>query len=546
MIAAIYARKSTDQNLPDVEKSVARQIEHATAYAARKGWTVDPAHVYVDDGISGAEFERRPGLTHLLAALSPRPPFGMLIMAELSRLGREQIETAYVLKRIADAGVRTWCYLDDREAVLGSALDKVMVNLTGFGAELEREKTRARTFDALSRKAKAGHVAGGIVYGYVNVRVDGHVERRIHEPEAAIVRRIFEAYARGIGITTIAAELTRDGAPCPVPRRHDRPPGWSAAAVLPMLNREIYRGVMVWGTLKKTDRNGKTRVRVVRPESDRIRVEVPGLRIVSDELWDAVQARRTSLVRPGWTRVERPLALLAGLGKCQCGAALTRHVRTHGSPGHRFPVQTYGCARRPRCHTVEVPTERVDTAVLRALADALSPETLEAAVRQAIEEERRARAVSHDRAIRVARDLRTVQGRIARLTEAVAAGTGATGPLLAKLTEEERQRQALEQERAALQALDGAAELASAALRRTLRVQAARIREALLEHPAEARDVLVAFLPRIDFTPFGEGRARGFEFHGTGDYGALAGNTPNSWCPRRDSNPCFQIENLGS
>ena len=29
MIAAIYARKSTDQHLPDAEKSVTRQIEHA-------------------------------------------------------------------------------------------------------------------------------------------------------------------------------------------------------------------------------------------------------------------------------------------------------------------------------------------------------------------------------------------------------------------------------------------------------------------------------------------------------------------------------------
>jgi DNA invertase Pin-like site-specific DNA recombinase len=44
MIAAIYARKSTDQNLPDAEKSVTRQVEHPTTYATRKGWRVNPAH----------------------------------------------------------------------------------------------------------------------------------------------------------------------------------------------------------------------------------------------------------------------------------------------------------------------------------------------------------------------------------------------------------------------------------------------------------------------------------------------------------------------
>ena len=61
MIAAIYARKSTEQNgVGDEEKSVTRQIAHAKAYATCKGWLVDEDHVYVDDGISGAEFVKRP------------------------------------------------------------------------------------------------------------------------------------------------------------------------------------------------------------------------------------------------------------------------------------------------------------------------------------------------------------------------------------------------------------------------------------------------------------------------------------------------------
>jgi DNA invertase Pin-like site-specific DNA recombinase len=39
--AAIYARKSTDQTgVADAARSVARQVEHAKAYATRHGWTV--------------------------------------------------------------------------------------------------------------------------------------------------------------------------------------------------------------------------------------------------------------------------------------------------------------------------------------------------------------------------------------------------------------------------------------------------------------------------------------------------------------------------
>ena len=41
MIAAIYARKSTEQNGADADaKSVANQIENARAFAQTKGWTV--------------------------------------------------------------------------------------------------------------------------------------------------------------------------------------------------------------------------------------------------------------------------------------------------------------------------------------------------------------------------------------------------------------------------------------------------------------------------------------------------------------------------
>jgi DNA invertase Pin-like site-specific DNA recombinase len=96
MIAAIYARKSTEQSgVADDQKSVARQIEQARAYAARKGWMVDDTAVFSDDGISGAEFASRPGCMRLLNALRPQARFHILIVSELSRLGREQLETGY-------------------------------------------------------------------------------------------------------------------------------------------------------------------------------------------------------------------------------------------------------------------------------------------------------------------------------------------------------------------------------------------------------------------------------------------------------------------
>jgi hypothetical protein len=100
-------------------------------------------------------------------ALKPRPPFQVLVMPEESRLEREQID---LLRAQADHGRRCarvllFFYLEDRERTLDSAMDKIVLSLTGFAAEMEREKARQRTYDAMHRKAAARQVAGGVVYG---------------------------------------------------------------------------------------------------------------------------------------------------------------------------------------------------------------------------------------------------------------------------------------------------------------------------------------------------------------------------------------------
>ncbi len=86
--------------------------------------------------------------------------------------------------------MRVFFYLEDRERTLDSPTDKIMMSLTAFADELEREKGRQRTYDAMLRKAKAGHVTGGRVFGYDNVEVlsasgdRSHVMRQINDTEA--------------------------------------------------------------------------------------------------------------------------------------------------------------------------------------------------------------------------------------------------------------------------------------------------------------------------------------------------------------------------
>src|SRR5262245_45940590 len=274
MIAAIYARRSHEQSVSDEEKSISRQVEHARAYASRKGWSVADEHIFSDDAVSGAEFVRRPGFLQLMNALKPRPFFHVLIMSEESRLGREQIETAYALKQIMDAGVRVFFYLEDRERTLDNAMDKVMLSLTNYAAEMEREKARQRTYDAMVRKAKALQVTGGKVYGYDNREVTGAEGQRLHvirvaNPEqAAIVRQIFEMYAAGFGFKRIADTLNKEGVASP--RLGN---GWAVSGVREMLHRELYRGVIVWNKSQKITRRG-TKGQRRRTAERWVRVEV--------------------------------------------------------------------------------------------------------------------------------------------------------------------------------------------------------------------------------------------------------------------------------
>ncbi len=168
-VAAVYVRKSTEQSgVAEEARSCARQVARAHEFAAQRNWILSDEFLFTDDGISGAEFENRPGLQALLRTLTPRPPFTHLIVMDTSRLGREAWETNYIIKRLLQAGVRVWTYLDGREI---SVQDKLRHSMVGLMDDEERDRGRRRTRDAMLHKAKLGHVTGGVVFGYRNVEV---------------------------------------------------------------------------------------------------------------------------------------------------------------------------------------------------------------------------------------------------------------------------------------------------------------------------------------------------------------------------------------
>ena len=536
MIAAIYARKSTDQTgVSDEEKSVTRQIENAKAYASKKSWTVGENLIYVDDGISGAEFLKRPAFLRLMNSLKPRPTFQVLIMSEESRLGREQIETAYALKQIIDAGVRVFFYLEDRERTLENALDKVMLSITNFGAEMEREKAKQRTYDAMLRKAKAGHVTGGKVYGYDNKEMlapDGrrlHVLRIINSSQAAVVRRVFEMYASRMGISRIAKTLNGERV---APPRGGA--GWAPSAIREILYRPLYRGEIVWNEYQKIERGG-TKQRRRRKQDQLIKVDAQDLRIIPTDLWQQVQKRLTvnqevysksstqasnGNLRTALRDIESPY-LLSGMARCKhCGGPIEALGRDYSRRKGRY----YGCAYHRKRGTsicqnaLRVEQDMLDHVVLKALSDVLDETLLEEAVERALENLRSGQDQRLSRQAPIERELSLIEASEKNLVDAIARGESLE-PLLTRLKQEECHKKELVAELNSLTKPAQVIELDKLRLKRDLLDRVCDAKGLLGRHTTQARQILRKLLEKpLLFEIFEQRGKKGYRVTGQGSY----------------------------
>ena len=299
MIAAIYARKSTEQDgHPTEAKSVPRQVKGARAFIAEKGWTLDQAQVYEDDGKSGALFLGRPEFQRMLRD-AEAGAFAALVIYDLDRFGRHAHNTMVALNTLADLGVAVYDYSTGQAIDLDSFEGEMTVSMHALVAQYHRDQVRKHTTDAMIRKAKAGHVTGGRVFGYDNNRVSkNQVERRVNEKEAEVVRQIYERCAAGEGARSIARAL--NVAKVPAPRAQSgRPNGWSAPTIRSVLERPLYRGEIVWGKSTKAygrelgpKRKGREKGQIPQPEASWVRLDIPELRIIDSDLADRVDRRR--------------------------------------------------------------------------------------------------------------------------------------------------------------------------------------------------------------------------------------------------------------
>src|SRR6266540_2657818 len=329
MKVAIYARYSSDNQR---DASIADQFRICREFARRQGWTI--AQEYSDHAVSGATLLRSGFQAMMASAL--RKEVDVVLAESLDRFSRDQEDTAGLFKRLTFAGVSIVTLAEGDITFLHIGLKGTMNAM--FLKELA-DKTRR----GLRGRIEIGKAGGGLCYGYRVVRrlENGVVttgEREINEEEAAVVRRMFRDYAAGASPKQIAKALNKDGIPGPQGGL------WSPSTVhgnpkrgIGILHNELYVGRLVWNRQRflKAPDTGK-RVARPNPRSEWITKDVPDLRIIDDELWQAVRDRYAS-VQHKWGQADesrrfnqfkRPKYLFSGLTKCGvCGAGFVLYSR---------------------------------------------------------------------------------------------------------------------------------------------------------------------------------------------------------------------------
>ena len=117
---------------------------------------------------------------------------------------------------------------------------------------------------------------------------------RINQIEAAIVRRIFEEFAKGRSPRAIAGALNKEAISSPAGKT------WGPSTIYGnwrrgtgILNNELYIGRLVWNRQQfiKDPHTGRRQARL-NLEAKWIVENVPHLRIVDDQLWNLVKERQ--------------------------------------------------------------------------------------------------------------------------------------------------------------------------------------------------------------------------------------------------------------
>ena len=293
----------------------------------------------VDDGYSGVLYDR-PAFLEMMEMIKSGEA-NCVIVKDLSRLGREYIETGRYLRRVFPAyGVR-FIAINDNVDTLNDEPDNLTVSVKNIINEAYSRDISVKTRSALDIKRRSGDFVGAFtVYGYLKTG-ESHKSLIIDTFAANVVRGIFRKRLDGFSAYHIAEELNNAGLLSP--RAYKRSAGlpyakggyadtkdckWSATTILRILSDEIYTGTMVQG--KRTTPHFKLKERELKPSEDWVRVENTHEAIIDKADFDLVQRLKGLDTRT--SPQSDKVYLFSGVLICGCcGGRMTRKInRSNG------------------------------------------------------------------------------------------------------------------------------------------------------------------------------------------------------------------------
>ncbi len=378
---AVYLRLSRDDE-PDgsAESNSIRSQRDMIRSFIRKQDDMEIYDIYVDDGWSGANFDR-PSFQRMMEDIEAGHA-NCVIVKDLSRFGRDYIEAGRLIQKTFPAfSVRFIALNDNFDSLTADFNEKTLVlPVKNFvnDAYCSDISKKVRSHQQVKRE-KGDFIGAFAVYGY---RKDPENVNRllVDEYAAGIVRKIFAWKIAGLSNLAIAEKL--DGMGILSPMEYKKSQGekystgfvthvkakWSAVAVKRILTNELYTGMMVQGKNEKVSH--KVKRSVEKPKEEWVRVPDTHEAVVSAEDFETVQKLLAVDTRASAGKVG--CHMFTGLLFCgDCGEPMIRRVNRYKGRSKVYficPTRNKGLG----CTRHSIPEEELKHLVLAGLQQQLA------------------------------------------------------------------------------------------------------------------------------------------------------------------------------
>lgn len=377
-LAIAYYRLSKDDGKNHESDSIANQRVLIREYVKNQPniTLVDEAF---DDGYTGTNYDR-PGFQKVMDAVNAGT-VNCVIVKDLSRLGREYVETGKYLEMVFPSmGIRFIAINDDVDSTKANSSNDILVPVKNIMNESycrELSKKLRRQFKI--QRSNGEYLGAFASYGYRKNPEDKH-KLVIDEYAAEIVRAIFVLKLRGFSQQSIADYLNAE---CILPpAEYKKSQGlnyksglkgsgkavWRAYTVQNILTNPIYIGVLVQG--KRGTPNYKIKQMRVRDEEQWCVNKDNHEAIIDEYTFESVQKvlKRDTRVAPNTDAVNP----LSGLVFCaDCGRSMVKRSVSRGNKKFHY----YICSTNKKgdgCSSHNISIETLENTVMRAIKNQIN------------------------------------------------------------------------------------------------------------------------------------------------------------------------------